>query len=318
MFRKILTVLILCFTALIIGGCDNDITSLKKNDLTIATGGTGGTYYPLGLALKDSLNKNIRDCKTKVISTRGSMQNVRLLQSKFADIAFIQGDIAYYAANGLEMYVDKKATKLRCLASLYPEIVQIVVRKDSGIKTINDLRDKRVSVGPVDSGTELNSRQILQNYDISFEDLFVKYMDFSTAAQALAQGDIDAAFMTAGYPTPAIENLARNTDIALLPIEDEYLDELIAKHPFYSKVTLPTSSYNSQANISVAAIPCLLVATTRMEPDDAIKILTVLYNNPTAMRRSNTAANVIDKSTALVGMSITGHDGASKFFTNNK
>lgn len=318
MFRKIFTVLLICCSALILGGCNNDITSLKKNDLTIATGSTGGTYYPLGLALKDALNKNIRDCNSKVISTRGSMQNVRLLQSQFADMAFIQGDIAYYAANGLEMYVDRKATKLRCLASLYPEIVQIVVRKDSGIKTIDDLRDKRVSVGPVDSGTELNSRQILQNYDISFEDLFVKYMDFSTAAQALAQGDIDAAIMTAGYPTPAIENLARNTDIALLPIEDEYLDELIAKHPFYSKVTLPTSSYNSQANISVAAIPCLLVATTRMEPDDATKILTVLYNNPTAMRRSNTAANVIDKSTALVGMSITGHDGASKFFTNNK
>lgn len=318
MFRKIFTVLLICCSALILGGCNNNITSLKKNDLTIATGGTGGTYYPLGLALKDSLNKNIRDCNAKVISTRGSMQNVRLLQSQFADMAFIQGDIAYYAANGLEMYVDRKATKLRCLASLYPEIVQIVVRKDSGIKTIDDLRNKTVAVGPVDSGTELNARQVLQNCGIYFDDIFVKYYDFNTASQALAEGTIDAAVMTAGYPTPAIENLSKKTDVALLPIEDKYLDNLIEKHPFYSKVTLPTSSYNSQANISVAAIPCLLVATTRMEPDDAIKILTVLYNNPTAMRRSNTAANVIDKSTALVGMSITGHDGASKFFTNNK
>lgn len=316
MFRKILTVMLLCCLALLSGGCNNDTESLKNNNLKIATGGVAGTYYPLGLALRDSLNKNIKMCNAKSIATHGSVQNVRLLHNKHVDLAFIQSDIAYYAAQGKEMFEGNKLTDLRALAGLYPEVVQIVVRDDSNIKSLADLRGKTIAVGATNSGTEANARQILKSANISFADIQARYMDFANASEALTENKVDAVFMTAGYPTPAIENMIHKVKVRLLPISDEFADKLIAKHPFYTKISLSTSSYNSNRNTPSVAIQCLLVTTTRMSADDAIKILTVLYNNPTAMRRSNTAANVIDKSTALVGMSITGHDGASKFFTN--
>lgn len=315
MFRKILSVLVLCCCALCLGGCDNDTESLANNNLKIATGGKAGTYYPLGITLSDNLNKNIKMCNAKAIATNGSVQNIRLLHNKHVDLAFIQSDIAYYAAHGQEMFEGNPISDIRALAGLYPEVIQIVVRADSDIKTVKELKGKTVAVGATNSGTEANARQILAAADIEFSDLNVRYMDFGSASTALGEGKVDAAFITAGFPTPALEILSKKTDVRLLPISGELATRLIAAHPFYTKLNLSTSSYNTERNIPAVAVQCLLTATVRMTTEDAIKILTVLYNNPTSMRRSNTAANVIDKKNALVGMSITGHDGASRYFT---
>lgn len=147
--------------------------------INIATGGTAGTYFPLGGAIADILNKNVPGANASAQSTGASVANINLLQQDKVDIAFVQNDIAYYAVNGSEMFKDKKVPSIQGLATLYPETIQIVTLDKSGIKSLNDVKGKRVAVGAAGSGTEANARQILEAYGITYDDIKVQYLSFA-------------------------------------------------------------------------------------------------------------------------------------------
>ena len=160
--KKLMVAGVLCMAgAAFLAGCGSDSSSGGKQFLNIATGGTAGTYYPLGGALAEILNQNIKGMNASAQSTGASVANVNMLKDGSVDIAFIQNDIAYYAANGKEMFKDNKVDSLRGLAALYPETIQFVTTQDKGIKTIADLKGKKVAVGASGSGAEANARQIL-------------------------------------------------------------------------------------------------------------------------------------------------------------
>ena len=158
--------------------------------INIATGGTAG--------------KNVPGANASAQSTGASVANINLLQQDKVDIAFVQNDIAYYAVNGSEMFKDKKVPSIQGLATLYPETIQIVTLDKSGIKSLNDVKGKRVAVGAAGSGTEANARQILEAYGITYDDIKVQYLSFAEASNALKDGNVDVAFVTAGHPTAAI------------------------------------------------------------------------------------------------------------------
>jgi len=297
----------------LISGCGLNATRLKKESVIIATGDKGGTYYPLGTALADILNKNIQGCKAKTYATPGSVKNAMLVHNGAADVAFIQGDIAYYAFHGIEMFDGIKMNDLRCLACLYPEYVQAVVTKKSGIKKILDLQGKRISVGTLGGGTEINARQILEIYGLSFENVELVHYDFDTSAKALLNGEIDCFFVTAGFPTPALENVALKNDLRVLPIDADKAEKLIKKYSFYSKGILGSSRY-SEKDLPGISVECMMIVNKKMELNDGFYILETMYNCPTILRRVSTAANVIARERGIDGMSITGHDGAAKYF----
>lgn len=144
------------------GGDKKESSGGEKKFINIATGGTSGTYYPLGGALADILNKNVKGANASAQSTGASVANVNLLKEGKVDIGFIQNDISYYAVNGVEMFKDKAVKNLKGLATLYPETIQIVTTKKTGIKTFAGIKGKRVAVGAAGSGTEANARQILE------------------------------------------------------------------------------------------------------------------------------------------------------------
>ena len=144
--------------------------------INIATGGTAGTYYPLGGAIADILNKNIPGCNASAQATGASIANINMLQQGQVDIAFIQNDNAYYAVNGTEMFKDKKVTNLYGLATLYPETVQIVTLAESGITDLSGVKGKRVAVGAPGSGTEANARQILAVYGVTYDDIEISVL----------------------------------------------------------------------------------------------------------------------------------------------
>lgn len=318
--KKLLAVLLgMMVMATMLAGCGggdkkDDKKPAAQKFITIATGGTSGTYFPLGGALADILNKSIPGCNASAQSTGAAVANVNLLQQGKVDIAFVQSDIAYYAANGTEMFKDKKVAGLQGLAALYPETVQIVTLKNSGIKSVADFKGKRVAVGAAGSGTEANARQIMEAYGVTYNDCKVQYLSFGEAASALKDGNVDVAFVTAGHPTAAIQDIATTNDVALVPVDGEKADALIKKYPFYTKVTVKGGTYAKiDQDVPQVAVKCMLAVTDKMDADTAYNVVKALYSNLDRMKAAHSAANVISKETATDGMSIKLNPGAEKF-----
>lgn len=294
---------------------DNKAPAAQKF-INIATGGTAGTYFPLGGALADILNKNIPGANASAQSTGASVANVNLLSQGKVEIGFIQNDIAYYAANGTEMFKGKQVAGLQGLATLYPETVQIVTLKKNGIKSVADFKGKRIAVGAAGSGTEANARQIMEAYGIKYDDIKVQYLSFGEAASALKDGNVDAAFVTAGHPTAAIQDIATQHEVALVPVDADKADALIKQYPFYTKVTIKSGTYAKQdADVSAVAVKCMLAVTDKMDADTAYAIVKALYGNIDRMKAAHSAANAISKETGKDGMSIKLNPGAEKFFS---
>jgi len=318
--KKILAfMLALTMFGTLIAGCGGSGKEEKKpaaqKFINIATGGTAGTYFPLGGAVADILNKNIPGANASAQSTGASVANINLLQQGKVDLAFVQNDIAYYAANGVEMFKDKKVAGLKGIATLYPETIQIVALDKSGITSLDQIKGKRVAVGAAGSGTEANARQILEAYGITYKDISVQYLSFGEASSALKDGNVDVAFVTAGHPTAAIQDIATQNKVILIPVDAAKADALIAKYPFYTKVNIPAKTYTNQdADVSAVAVRCMLVVSEKMDAQLGYDITKAIFSNLDRLKAAHAVAAVVSKATANDGMSIQLNAGAEKFF----
>lgn len=292
----------------------------KGGFMSVATGGTGGTYYPLGGALSNILNNAGVNYTATAQATGASKENVELVTREDAEIAFIQNDVAYYAVNGTDTFEGEEKPSLRGLCCLYPEIVQIVASDSSGIKTIDDLKGKRVAVGSPGSGVEVNVKQILDIHGISYDDLGkVDYLSFAEAADQIKSGQIDATFLTAAIPSSAITELATTHDVHLVPIAEDKAEALIEKYPFYVNLHITPSEYKGQdQEISVVAVQSMLAVDERMADEDAYNIVKLLFENLDTMKESHARGGDIALDKALDGMSIEVHPGAQKYFDEVK
>lgn len=284
--------------------------------MSVATGGTGGTYYPLGGALSNILNNAGVNYTATAQATGASVENVELVTKGDAEIGFIQNDVAYYAVNGTETFEGNQKSSLKGLCCLYPEIVQIVASDDSGIETIEDLKGKKVAVGAPGSGVEVNVKQILDVHGITYDDLGkVDYLSFAEAADQIKSGQIDATFLTAAIPSSAITELATTHDVHLVPIAEDKANELIEKYPFYVHLNITPTEYKGQeGEVSVVAVQSMLVVDEKMADEDAYNIAKLLFENLDVMKESHARGGDISLDKALDGMSIDLHPGAQKYF----
>ena len=307
--------LVLVFVVSMIAGCGGDNKSAEKKFLNIATGGTAGTYYPLGGAVAEILNKNIPGMNASAQSTGATVANINMLKEGTVELAFVQNDIIYYAANGIEMFKDKKVDTLKGIATLYPETVQIVTLESSGIKTIGDLKGKRVAVGAAGSGAEANARQVLEAYGITYDDIKAQYLSFAEAASALKDGNVDVAFLTAGFPTAAVQDIASQNKVRLLPVDAAKADELIKKYPFYTKVTIPADTYAGLTTETPGiAVMAMLVVNDKVSPELGYDITKAIFTNLERLQSSHNVGKMITKEGAREGMPIELNAGAEKFF----
>ncbi|MBQ6759187.1 MAG: TAXI family TRAP transporter solute-binding subunit, partial [Selenomonadaceae bacterium] len=262
-FKRVVTAV--CALALAVGvaGCGG--SGEKEQFINIATGGTAGTYYPIGGAIAEVLNKNGMNASAQ--STGASVANINMLKDKQVELAIVQNDITYYAVNGEEMFKESgKVENLTGIASLYPETCQFVVREDSGIKKIEDLKGKRVAVGAAGSGAEANARQILEAYGLTYDDVDEQFLSFAEGSYALKDGTVDAAFVTAGYPTASVQDIASQNKIRLLPIGDEQIKKLNEKYPFYTKTTVPAGTYQGfEEEVPTVSVMAILVANEKID-----------------------------------------------------
>ncbi|CAM5796343.1 MULTISPECIES: TAXI family TRAP transporter solute-binding subunit [Brevibacillus] len=290
------------------GGGSND-----PSQLIIATGGTGGTYYPLGGGMADLIGKNAGVTATAQ-ATGASAENIRLIRDKKADIAFTQSDIADYASKGENMFQqDGKIDAFQAMGALYNETIQIVVSSDSNIASVADLKGKRVSVGAPGSGTEMNAQQILEAYDLKFDDLQLQRLSFADSAKAIQDGKLDAAFQTAGTPTAAITELAATKGVKIIPIDADKIDALIAKYPFYVKTTIPANTYQTvPEEINTVSVKAMLVIRADLSEDLVYKATKAIFENTDKLGHAKAKEITIEE--GLAGVSLPVHPGAKKFF----
>ncbi len=297
------------------GGGGGEKKSDSKKFINIATGGTAGTYYPIGGAMAEILNKAIPGMNASAQSTGASVANINMLKDGSVDLAIVQNDLTYYASNGTEMFKDKKVDNLRGIATLYPETCQIVTLADSGIETVADFRGRRVAVGAAGSGTEANARQIMEAYGVTYGDISVQYLSFGEAASALKDGNVDVAFVTAGYPTAAIQDIASQRKVRLIPVDAAQADMMIAKYPFYTKTKIPAGTYAGfDTDVPAVSVMAMLVTTDKM--DDALggEITKALFTNLDRLQAAHSVGKLITKEGATNGMSVKMNGGAEKFF----
>jgi TRAP transporter TAXI family solute receptor len=282
--------------------------------INILTGGTGGVYYPLGVAMSKIYAEHIKDSKPTVQSTKASVENLNLLQQGKGEIAFTLGDSLADAWNGnAEVGFKSKLTKLRTVAAIYPNYIQIAALKDSGIKTLADLKGKRLSVGAPKSGTELNARAILNAAGMSYKDLGqVQYLPFNESVELMKNRQLDATLISAGLGVSAIRDLCASVECTIVEIPKSVTDKIGS--PYLSE-KIPAGTYNgNDKDIVTAAVQNYLVTRSDLSEDVVYQMTKSLFDNLPALQAAHAAAKAIDIKEAGKKPPVPLHPGAEKYF----
>ncbi|MGN1385840.1 MAG: TAXI family TRAP transporter solute-binding subunit [Bacillus sp. (in: firmicutes)] len=294
------------------GASETEEPKAEKQFLNLVTGGTGGTYYPLGGIFAQIFTDNT-NAETTAQSSGASAENMQAISTEDADLAFTQTDIASYATEGKLMFKEP-ITNIKAIASLYPETIQIVTTADSGITSIEDLKGKTVSVGAPGSGTFANAEQILEIYGMTMEDIKPQHLSFDESTGGIQDGTIDAAFITAGTPTGAVETLAATSKVVILPIAEDKIKQLIEKYPYYAKEDIPAGTYSLESAVSTVAVQAMLVARDSLDEDTVYEMTKALFENQGQIESAHAKGALISLETALNGVGIEVHPGAQKYY----
>lgn len=279
--------------------------------LSILTGGAQGTYYPLGGSFADFITKET-GVKTNAEVSQASAANMTDLKDGRAEIAFVQTDIAFYASEGSMMFDGEVIDEVSAIGALYPETVQLVTLEKNGIKTFEDLKGKKVSVGAPGSGTYANAEQLLEIHGLTMDDISPQMLDFGESQESLQSGQIEAAFITAGTPTGAVEGLNAVAQVFIVPIEDDKAEALIAKYPYYAKEVIPAGTYGSEAETNAVSVGAMLVVQNELPEELVYKITKAIYDNAPSLTHDK--GKYIKAETGLDGIGIPVHPGAQKYF----
>jgi TRAP transporter TAXI family solute receptor len=290
------------------------ISLAQEVKLILATGGTAGTYYPFGGAMAKIWNSKIPGMNVTAQATGASAENVRLINKKEVELALVQSDTIDFAYHAKEAFKEP-LKKMGAIAILYPEIIQIVVRGDSKIKSFTDLKGVKIGVGAPGSGTEANFRQLCDVYGIKKEDVKAQFLSFAESAEQFKDKHIDAFIVTAGIPNAAIMDVAVMQSIRILSLPDNKIAQLTKKYPFLSSTVVPANTYKNQtAAVKTIAVSAVLIASSELPEDVAYKLTKALFDNQAELAATHAKGKELNLKTAAKGVSIPFHPGAVKYY----
>ena len=298
--------------------------------LRIGTGSISGVYFPVGGLIASAISHppgaslcgqggscGVPGLVAVAQASRGSVANVRQIAAGRIESALVQADIAYFAVKGVGIFSGAKAVPgLRAIASLYPEAVHVVVRKDSRIRAIGDLRRKRVSLDLKGSGTRAVAVLVLREHGIDAKSLRQRNSQVGPAVDRLQAGNIDAFFFVGGFPTPSIARLAREVPLRLLPISGKPAASITKADPFLAPVTIPASVYGRAEPTRTLAVGALWTVSDKVDADLVYGITRALWH-PTSrliLDHGPPPARRIRLKNALKGVAIPLHEGAQRFY----
>jgi len=307
--------------ALVFGGWAAPVQA-KTTFVTIGTGGITGVYYPTGGAICRIVNKK-RDkygIRCTVESTGGSVFNINAVLAGDLEFGIAQSDRQYQAVKGLAEWKDKGPQKdLRAIFSIHPESITLVAAEDAGIKTIKDLKGKRVNIGNPGSGQRQNSIDALEAFGINWEkDIKAEQVKAAEAPGLLQDGRIDAFFYTVGHPSGAIkEATAGRRKVRIVPIQGPELDALLKKYPYYAKAIIPIKFYPGATNkedVPTFGVKATFVTSAKVPEDVVYAIVKEVFDNFEAFKKLHPAYSVLTKESMLEGLSAPLHPGAVKYY----
>ncbi len=282
--------------------------------ITIATGGTTGPYFAIANGMAQLFDQKLPGFSTSVRSTGGGVENIQLLLDKKVELGLVMADIASFSFTGKKIEGIKEGKNLRAVAALYPNYVHIISLKKTGIMSVEDLKGKKVGVGAVGSGTEVNARTILKYHGITYDDIDEYYLSYKESVNALRNGDIDAAFLTSGLPNAMVLDLVKTNQVQFIPIAEAKVKEIAKKYPYYSSREIPKNIYGNAYPIHTAAITNILLTREDM-PDDLIYDITkTIFENTDKLSKAHSAAADISLENSQIGLTVPLHNGAKKFF----
>ncbi|MFV9682925.1 TAXI family TRAP transporter solute-binding subunit [Pseudomonas sp. NY15367] len=282
--------------------------------INILTGGTSGVYYPLGMSLSELYRENIKGSTTSVRATKASVENLNLLQIARGQLAFALGDSVADAWKGdEEAGFRAPRDRLRAIAGIYPNYIQIVASQASGIRSLEDLRGKRISVGAPRSGTELNARAIFKAAGLSYKDMGqVEFKPYADSVELIEKGQLDATLQSAGLGMAAIRELAERMPITFVAIPEQVVSRIGGA---YQPGIIPAGTYKGQASdVATATITNLLVSQTSVADDVAYQMARLLFENLDRLAEAHPAAKDIQLQRATNGLPIPLHPGAERFY----
>jgi TRAP transporter TAXI family solute receptor len=283
--------------------------------INVLTGGTSGVYYPIGVALSNIYSRAIPGSKTSVQVTKASVENLNLLNAGRGEVAITLGDALSEAwAGDQEAGFKQPLKKLRGISALYPNYVQIVARAGSGIRTLADLKGKRISVGAPKSGTELNARAILKAAGISYQDFAkVEYLPYGESVDLLKNRQLDVTLQSAGLGVASIRDLASSVEIVLVPIPPDVIAKIGDKA--FIPASIPANTYEGQKQaVPTASIMNYLVTRQDLDNETVYRMTKSMYENLDQLVAAHNAAKAIKREDALKGMSVPLHPGAERYY----
>ena len=287
----------------------------QQQFINVLTGGQSGVYYPVGVALSQIFAKDIPNVRSTAQVTKASAENLNLLQAGRGELALALGDSVSDAWKGdTEAGFPKKLDKLRGLAGTYNNYIQIVASEDSGIKTLADLKGKRVSVGAAKSGTELNARAVFKAAGMGYSDMAkIEYLAFGESVELMKNRQLDATLQSAGLGVASIRDLSTAIKIVVVPVPAD----VVAKvgDAAYQPAMIPANTYGGQTEaIPTVAITNFLVTHSDVPDDTAYRMTKAMYDNIDTLYAAHNAAKAIKRENAIKGMPIPLHPGAEKYY----
>ena len=292
---------------------DDQQTTTTPVAITLATGGTSGTYYAVGGVMKTVLDSKLTLSTLNVESTGASVANVNMITDGQAQMAILQSDVINYAHEGTNSFDGAPETNALWVAGIYNETVQILAKP--GINTVSDLKGKTVCVGDVGSGTEINAWQVLSAAGLTKDDINAVNGSFQDGVDQLKDGKIDAAFTVAGAPTTAIVDYATTNTLNLVSLSDDELKAIQAEYPFLIRDDLKAGTYTGQdKDVICVAIQATLVASQELSEDVVYELLKAMFDNKDALVEGHAKFGFLDAASASAGATVPMHPGAEKYY----
>lgn len=307
--KRVLSIVLVVALAVMLVACGGSAAKM-----TMGTGGATGTYYGYGGVLGQYI-KNNAGIEVTVVSTDGSKANIQGIDAGDYQLGTVQSDVMAYAWEGTRAFEsDGKVDSFRVVAGLYAEAVQLVTM-DPEIKSVADLKGKAVSIGAPASGVYFNAVDVLTAAGLSETDIQAQYQSFADSTDALKDGKIDAAFIVAGAPTPAITELCTTNSAYLVPIDGEVAENLMASCPFYTTYDIPAGTYPGQTeDVTTVTVKATLIVSADASEDDVYNLTKAIFDNTDAIAAENGKGAELSIDNATSGMTAPFHAGAAKYF----
>lgn len=285
---------------------------VPAQQLTIGTASAGGAFYPVGTGVAEIITQYAKPITVTAEITGGSVENPRLVGNGESDLGLSNADHVTFAINGTEPF-DKKY-EVEAVCSLHESILHIVTLEGTGINSIEDLKGQKIAVGPSGGASIPALTAVLKAYGMSFDDIIPSYLSYDDGMSQLKDGQVKVALAQAGFPAAAVMSLATNSKVKMLTIPDDKMAEISAANPFYTKVLLPGSTYDTAEDVTVLSVRNLIYASPKLSVDTVYAITKALYENLEELKSYHNSLAGVEKATMCDVSGVKLHPGAEKYF----